>query len=244
MTALIVGASAGVGRALCEQLAQRGTSLMLVASDYADLELLAAHLRIKYQVEIDILAANARDGSEFINKVAEFSINNSSLDCAYFPIGLSLDNDQVNLSASETSLIITANLTVVIGIINLITPHLLKHPSPLIVGFGSIAGIRGRGNNMVYSAAKKGLESYFESLGHYASTTSLKVQLFKLGYVATQQSYGKKSLFPSITAENAAWLILNKQEKRYLNIYLPFYWSFIGLLLKTLPWSIYKKIGF
>lgn len=241
---MIVGASAGVGRALCEQVAQQRSPLMLVASDLEDLGILASHLRIKYGVQVDILAANAKYGNEFIKKVVEFGVGNAKLDCIYFPIGLSLENDQIDLSTDETSLIFEANLTVVVGIINQITQHLLKQPSPLIVGFGSIASIRGRRNNMVYSAAKRGLESYFESLGHYASLTSLKIQFFKLGYVQTQQSYGKKLLFPPLSAENAAKLILEKRGEKYLNTYLPRYWGIIAFILRFIPWAIYKKINF
>ena len=59
LKALVVGASAGVGRALSEALAQRGNALLLVASDARDLERQASHLRSMYSVQVATVAANA-----------------------------------------------------------------------------------------------------------------------------------------------------------------------------------------
>ena len=59
MRALVVGASAGVGRALAEGLAARGYDLLLVASDQRDLDAEAAHLRLTHGVAVTTVAADA-----------------------------------------------------------------------------------------------------------------------------------------------------------------------------------------
>src|SRR5687768_4695276 len=69
-TALITGATSGIGREFAVQLAERGHDVVLVARDRARLENLSDELRAKYGVSAEILAADLSDRAE-TGKVAE-----------------------------------------------------------------------------------------------------------------------------------------------------------------------------
>ena len=213
MRALVIGATAGVGRALSEMLANRGSALLLVASDIRDLNALASHLRLVCNVEVRVVAADARNVSGFVNKVCNCAIDFGEIDSVFFPIGASLPDDRGLLDLSKVSAILNTNLAVVMGVITELLPELLVQKSASIVGFGSVAAVRGRSTNVVYSAAKRGLESYFESLRHLTAASSVRVQLYRLGYVATQQSFGKHLLFPAATSQQVAQIVLNNLHR-------------------------------
>lgn len=244
MRALIVGASAGVGRALCEALAQRGAALMLVASDARDLDALAAHLRLVYRVEVQTVAADAVRVAECVEQVGKAAAAFGAIDSLYFPIGASRAEDRGLLGMEQASAILNSNLTVVIGLTSRFLPQLLELPQARIVGFSSIAAIRGRKANVVYSAAKRGLESYFESLRHLTAATGVRVQLYRLGYVATQQSFGQRLLFPSVTPQQVAQEVVRKLDKDIGKVFFPRYWALIALAVSWVPWPIYKKLDF
>lgn len=69
-TALITGATAGIGHSFAQTLAARGTDLVIVARDTARLEQLAEDLRKKHHVDVDVITADlaSQDG---IDRVAQ-----------------------------------------------------------------------------------------------------------------------------------------------------------------------------
>ena len=244
MRALIVGASAGVGRALCEALAQRGAALLLVASDARDLDALAAHLRLVYRAEVETVAVDATRVAECIEEVGRTAASFGVIDSLFFPIGASRRDDHGLLGLEQADAILNSNLAVVIGLTSRFLPKLLALPQARIVGFSSIAAIRGRKSNVVYSAAKRGLESYFESLRHLTAATGVRIQLYRLGYVATQQSFGQRLLFPVVTPRQVAQEVLRNHDKDIGKRFFPRYWALIALAVSWLPWPIYKKLDF
>jgi short-subunit dehydrogenase len=243
--ALVVGASAGVGRALSEALAERGTALLLVASDAQDLDALAAHLRLVYGAEVQTIAADAAVPAVCVDKIVEAAALFGELDRLYFPIGASRRDDVALLSAGDSLAILNANLAVVIAITAHFLPKLLARlPQARIVGFGSIAAIRGRQTNVVYSAAKRGLESYFESLRRLAVGSGVLVQFFRLGYVETQQSFGQRLLFAAVTPKQVADYVLANSDNDIGARFFPRFWGLIALAITWLPWPLYKKLNF
>ncbi len=244
MRALVIGATAGIGRALSEALATRDSALLLVASDIRDLNALAAHLRLVYHVEVQAVAADATDVSEFVDKVRSSAADFGGIDSVFFPIGASRPDDRGLLDLSKASAILNTNLAVVMGVIAELLPDLLVQTRASIVGFSSVAAIRGRSRNVVYSAAKRGLESYFESLRHLTAASSVRVQLYRLGYVATQQSFGQRLLFPVATPQQVVQMVLNNLHRDIGCKFFPHFWIWIAFAVSLLPWRIYKKLNF
>jgi len=242
--ALLVGGSSGVGRALSEALAGRGDALLLVASDARDLEPQASHLRLVYGVQVEIVAADATRPEEFLGKILSASRSFGVIQGLFFPIGASVNGDSGTLAMDETRQLIDANLLSVMAVVGHFLPEMLAADHGHIVGFGSVAAVRGRRTNVIYAAAKRGLTSYFESLRHIAAQSKVRVQLYQLGYVATQQTYGRKLLFqPAHPADIAAVVVQNLDRDIGMR-YLPRYWALIARLVSALPWMIFKRMDF
>lgn len=244
MRALVVGASAGVGRSLCEALAERGAALLMVASEQRDLDALATHFRLVYGIEVQTVATDATRISECVEKIGKAAAEFGPITSLFFPIGVSRTEDRGLLGMDQAETILNTNLGVVIGIVTHFLPHFMKLGHAHIVGFGSIAAIRGRKSNVVYSLAKRALESYFESLRHMTASHGIVVQFYRLGYVATQQSFGKRLLFPAVTPRKLALKVLNDLEKDMGKVFFPRYWALIALAVSCVPWKIYKKLDF
>lgn len=244
MKALVVGASAGVGRALSEVLAARGDALLLVASDARDLEAQAAHLRLVYSVHVETVTADAGRPEECLDCIRFVADTFGHIDGMFFPIGVSRSDDRGTLPLDEARRLFDANLLIVVGVIGHFLPDLLASGHGSIVGFGSVAAIRGRRANIVYAAAKRGLESYFESLRHLTTRTGVRVQFYRLGYVATQQSFGHRLLFPPAAPRSVAEAVVRNLGSDRGLIYFPRYWSIIAQIVSALPWLVFKRLDF
>ena len=139
MRAIIVGASAGVGRALSEALAARGDALLLVASDLRDLDPQAASLRLKHGAQVEVLAADARRPEEFLSSIASAARAFGDPQLLLLPIGVSRNDDSGTLPLEETRTLIDTNLVSIVSVVGHFLPFMLAANRGCIVGFGSVA---------------------------------------------------------------------------------------------------------
>jgi short-subunit dehydrogenase len=244
MNALIVGASAGIGRELCEALGSRGIGLLIVASDIRDLLPLSEHIKLLYGVKVQVIEVDVSKTRECVALIAKASEDFGVIDDIYFPIGVSRNDDCGLLDLDDSINILNANLVGIIAITSYFLPKLLALSRANIVGFGSIAAVRGRSSNVVYAVAKRGLESYFESLRHITSRTNIRIQFYKLGYVETQQSFGKTLIFPSVSPRKVVKKVLSNLGKDTGEVFYPRFWSAISITISLLPWFLYRRLNF
>ena len=244
MNAIILGASAGLGRALSEALAAKGHNLMLVAQDIRDLEAQAASLRLKYGTHTAAVAADAANPGQMLEALSAAAEHFEPVDGLFFPAGYAHDEDRGLLNAYEIRKILDINLVSVMAVVGAFLPTLLLASEAHIVGFGSIAAVRGRGANIVYAAAKRALASYFESLRHGYSDSRVRVQFYQLGYLATQQTFGRKLLLPCASPKRVAEHVVKNLGRDIGSEFMPGYWRLVAGLIRVLPWHIYKKLDF
>ena len=148
MTAIVVGASSGIGRALSVALAQAKHPLVLVASDARDLAPLASDLQLRFDVEVRILAMDLAGSADPGARVIE-ALKDMPAACALLlPVGMSRSDDDGHLGATAIGQLLAINLHAPMAIAHALVPGLVESRG-VIVGFGSIAGARGRSRNVV-----------------------------------------------------------------------------------------------
>lgn len=243
MTSIVVGASSGLGRALCEVLAARGRDVVIVASHLEDCRRLADHLRLLHGVEARALAVDARDPAAFSAGLARGLEGVGPIADLFVPMGQALDDDRIGESSRTLERLWQINYSAVVAAIELVQP-LMAPDSGRIVGFGSIAAIRARNRNVQYSAAKSALSTYFEGLRHALAPSGRIAQFYVIGYIASGQSFGKTQLFPAMPAGRAARIILKDRDRDFGRRFLPGYWALVAAVLRSLPWRVFSRLGF
>lgn len=244
MTFLIVGASAGLGRALAEKFASEKNDLILISSDMRDLIPLKSDLENRFTVTVIPIQISFRNVPIDFSEITRSLSNLSPLEGILFPIGYSDTND-VLLGTDETLMIDIFNSNLIS--VCLITNHFLntlKEKKSTIIGFGSVAAIRGRSKNVSYSASKRGLESFFESLRHSLQNSNLTIQFYVLGYLDTSLGFSDQDIvfFKRGDIKKLADIVYSNKFKDFGTRVYPKKWKLIKLLLPFVPWIIFKKI--
>jgi len=244
MTWIVVGASTGLGRALSECLAQEGKSLLLVSRDPRDLNSLASDLRIRFEAEVSCVCYDAEDHVGLANLLGGSIADGNSVEGIMFPIGYVEAGDRCDLSSIDSERLVKVNFLSIVSVISKFLPGMIEEGKGVLVGFGSIAGTRGRAGNAVYSATKRALQSYFESLRHRCERNGLLIQFYILGYMDSNLAFGQNLLLPKADPGQIAKSIIANLRKGGGTRFLPAFWKSICLLVRAIPWFIFKRMQF
>ena len=137
------------------------------------------------------------------------------------------------------------NFSSVAAIVTVFLPLLEARPSATIVGFGSVAAVRGRKNNVVYTAAKRALSSYFESLRHRCAGSNVTVQFYVLGYMDTALAFGRaRGLIWKGNPDMLGKRVLYNIGRDVGVVYYPEIWRAVCAILGMIPWSVFRRMSF
>ena len=241
MSAIVVGASAGLGRALACELAARGCDLVLVASDYRDVEALGADLALRHGVSTRAvgldLARDADPGARIVASLTGFPAPTALLLAA----GESRGDDDFSLGAAAIGHLLAVNLHAPLAIVHALLQALLETRGTIVL-CGSIAAIRGRGRNVAYAAAKRALESVYESLRQRYRPRELRVQCYRLGFLATNLTWGRRLPLGAAEPAAVARRIVRRLRGRSGFFTAPRRFVLLAAIARWLPWPLYRRL--
>lgn len=153
-TALITGASSGLGAEFGRQLAARGADLVVVARDRPALESLAADVRARWGVRVEVLVADLLDETAIVSVEERLAAGVDVLvNNAGFGLDLAFDRNPVDDEVRHLRLHVEASLRLTHAAL----PTMLERARGRIVNVASVAGFVPRGT---YGAAKGWLISF------------------------------------------------------------------------------------
>lgn len=184
-TAIITGASRGIGRAIAELLAAEGASVTLVArSTDALADVFAAITRSGGHALV--LAADVTEddaASRIVDRtVAEFGrvdilVNNAGGNSFMVPLGT------MRFSGWQKTMVLNVDSTV--RLIQAALPHLVETGNGSIVNVSSVTGLRGVPYMSHYAAAKAAVISLTQSLAVEVATQGVRVNALVPGWIET-----------------------------------------------------------
>ncbi len=239
MKSLIIGGSAGLGRAIAERLAESGHDLFLVASDARELAAASKAIAQRFPVKTFHVAMDMADPDPAALR-RQVLKRMGRIDNLFYIAGRSI-GDAGTLDDAVVEQLLAINFVSGVRIINAFIDDLANRRGANLVGIGSIAGVRGRRRNSVYGAAKRGLESYFEAVRHRLAGRPCKVQFYRAGYLKRAGSKPRLPL-PALAPDAAAAIIVANLGRDLGTVTLPWWWRPIMAAIAWLPWAVFKRL--
>jgi 3-oxoacyl-[acyl-carrier protein] reductase len=176
-TALVTGASRGIGHAIATELAQAGASVVLgYRSGKDEAESLATELGAR-AVQADV--SSAEDAARLVEEAGDLDIlvNNA---------GLTRDGLLARMSDDDWRVVIETNLSSVFYTCRAVCRPMMKKRAGSIVNISSIVGVHGNWGQTNYAASKAGIIGFTKSLARELGSRNIRANVVAPGYVKTQ----------------------------------------------------------
>lgn len=188
-TALITGATSGIGEACAHLFAQQGYRLILVARRQDKLDTIAKHFTDKYAVEIKALVADVRD-KVVLSKVLEALPEEwKQIDVLINNAGLSQGLEPINEgNTDDWDAMIDTNVKGLLYVTKIVSNWMITHKKGHIINIGSIAGKEVYPSGNVYCASKHAVDALNKGMRMDLLPHGIKVTAIHPGMVETEFS--------------------------------------------------------
>jgi hypothetical protein len=185
-TALVTGATAGLGAEFARQLAGRGYDLVIVARDTARLEATSKSLAEEFGVDVEVLPADliTDDGCDAVcarlsdnQRPVEVLVNNAGF-------GMYKTFGSASLEAEERQL--DLNVRAVLRLAHAAVRVMTGRGTGRIINISSVAGFVPRGSNATYSASKAWVTMFSEALAVQLRGSGVTVTAICPGFTRTE----------------------------------------------------------
>ncbi len=182
-TALITGATAGIGHEYAVQLAARGDDLVLVARNGARLEEVAEELRRAHQVEVEVLVADLSDRADLARVEARLADHDHPIDLLVNNAGFGLKKRFLDNTADEETEMLEVLVTAVLRLTHAALGAMAERGHGGIINVSSVAAFLPRGS---YSAAKAWVNSFSEWAHMEYAPRGVQVMALCPGFTKTE----------------------------------------------------------
>jgi 3-oxoacyl-[acyl-carrier protein] reductase len=176
-TALVTGASKGIGRAIAAELARAGASVVLgYRSGKDECESIAAEIGGR-AVQADV--SKPEEAARLVEEAGDVDIlvNNA---------GLTRDGLLARMSDEDWRVVIETNLSSVFYTCRAVTRPMMKKRAGSIVNISSVVGVHGNWGQTNYAASKAGIIGFTKSLARELGSRNVRANVVAPGYVKTQ----------------------------------------------------------
>ncbi|MGH8494383.1 MAG: SDR family NAD(P)-dependent oxidoreductase [Moraxellaceae bacterium] len=241
-SAVIVGASRGIGASLARELAGRGYRLGLLARNQEQLQALAAELRAQ-GASVETAALDVTDEAQVAPVLGALMQKLGHIDVVIANAGVLGWRKAGDGNLAEDRRILETNLFGAIAVIDAAVAQFKQQKGGHMVGISSISAYRGIPGSGAYSASKAALTNYLEALRMEVSNRGIAVTIVHPGFVKTDIGPGMEK-YPFVAdPAQVAREIADGIARKKKNLIVPrFPWSLIMPAMRLIPDSIMKKV--
>ncbi|HVV81140.1 MAG TPA: 3-oxoacyl-[acyl-carrier-protein] reductase [Pseudolabrys sp.] len=180
-TALVTGATGGIGGAIARALHKQGATVAISGTRKDALDQLAGELKDR----VHVLPANLADKESVEKLVPSAEAAMQKLDILIANAGITKDNLFVQLSDEAWDEVIAVNLTATFRLARAAVKGMMRRRFGRVIGITSVVGVTGNPGQGNYTAAKAGMIGMMKTLGAEYAKRGVTANCIAPGFIAT-----------------------------------------------------------
>jgi short-subunit dehydrogenase len=203
MTALVTGASSGIGMAFARRLAARGDDLVIVARNEGRLKELADEVQSGLGREVEVLPADLTQADDVLRVEQRLQDGDRPIDLLVNNAGFGTAGNFVELPVGREDEAIRLNVLALMRLTHAVLPGLVQRGRGGVINVSSVGGFQPGPRNATYSATKAFVTSFTEAVHEELRGTGVKMLALCPGFTRTE--FQERGGFDTQHLPNAAW---------------------------------------
>jgi len=184
-TALVTGASGGIGSAIVSALVTQGANVVLTGTREQVLREVAASLDLKPDQKAEVITANLSEPEAASQLIAASEAAIGPVDILVNNAGLTRDGLLMRMKDEDWQTVLDVNLTAVMRLSRAVLRGMMKARWGRIIQISSVVGYTGNPGQTNYAASKAGMTGFTKSLAIEVASRGVTANVIAPGFIQT-----------------------------------------------------------
>ncbi|WP_454980487.1 3-oxoacyl-[acyl-carrier-protein] reductase [Capnocytophaga haemolytica] len=187
-TAIITGASRGIGRGIALLFAQHGANVAFTYSASVEKAQALENELKAFGIKAKGYQSDAADFGEAQKLGEEIATEFASIDILVNNAGITKDNLLMRISEEDFDKVIEVNLKSVFNMTKAVQRTMLKQRSGSIINMSSVVGVKGNAGQSNYAASKAGIIGFTKSIALELGSRNIRCNAIAPGFIETEMT--------------------------------------------------------
>lgn len=187
-TAIITGATRGIGRGVAEVFAKQGANVLFTYSSSSDLAKEIENDLSKENVIVKGYKSDASNFDECQKLIDQITDEFDTVDILINNAGITRDNLLMRMQEEDFDKVIEVNLKSVFNMTKAIQRTMLKQRFGSIINMSSVVGVKGNAGQSNYAASKAGIIGFSKSIALELGSRNIRCNVIAPGFIETEMT--------------------------------------------------------
>ena len=187
-TAIITGASRGIGKGIAQVFAAQGANVAFTYSSSSEAALTLEKELIALGVQAKAYQSNAASYDNAQTLVKEVLETFGSIDILINNAGITKDNLLMRMKEADFDQVIEVNLKSVFNMVKAVQKTMLKQRKGSIINMSSVVGVKGNAGQANYAASKAGIIGFSKSVALELGSRNIRSNVVAPGFIETEMT--------------------------------------------------------
>lgn len=187
-TAIITGASRGIGRGIAVEFAKQGANVAFTYSSSVDAAVALENELKALGVNAKGYQSNAADFDAAQELAKEVQAEFGSIDVLINNAGITKDNLLMRISEDDFDKVIEVNLKSVFNLTKAVIRPMMKQRKGSIINMSSVVGLKGNAGQANYAASKAGILGFSKSVALELGSRNIRSNVVAPGFIETEMT--------------------------------------------------------